>query len=651
MAGESISIPYSRFEYISVIRFMVFSGSPQAEYLIMQSLRYNMKIGTEYRPGEGCRFSVWGPLLENVELVLVSGKKRSVPMERGDDGCWSVHLQDIPGDIEYFYRIDGEKERPDPASHFQSAGVHGPSTVIDHAAFRWDDADWQVMPLAHMIMYEIHVGTFTPEGTFEGVVSRLNDLKRLGINAIEIMPVSQFPGERNWGYDGAYHYAVQDTYGGPEGFKRLVNECHKKGIAVILDVVYNHLGPEGNYLRDFGPFFTGRYETPWGEAVNFDGEHSRGPREFFIQNALHWFEHYHIDALRLDAIHAIFDESDPHFLRELSERVDGYEEATGRTHYLIAESDLNDSTVVRDRADGGYGIDAQWCDDFHHVLHALLTGESDGYYMDFGEPSQIVRTLSEGYVYTGQYSKYRKMDFGTISSDIPAERFVVFSQNHDQTGNRMLGERLSGLVSFESLKLAAGLTILAPYIPLLFMGEEYGETAPFLYFVSHGDQHLVEAVRSGRKEEFRAFAWKGVPPDPQSPETFNRSRLDWKMREDGQHAVMLDFYRHLLKARKDVPAFTSPDKRSVDLSLEEDDMVLFMKRHHEESHVYCIFNFHEQDRTFDVFMPQGKWGKIIDSSNRAWNGPGMVLPDVMRSAMSIRVRGRSFAVYRREKAW
>lgn len=617
----------------------------------MRISTYEMMTGPQYKGKEGCLFSVWAPFLESVELVISGDNDRSIPMIQDGTGYWSLHVDEVRPGTRYLYRLDGKQDRPDPASHFQPDGVHKPSQVVDHGAFPWEDDEWMVMPLTDMIMYEIHVGTFTSEGTFDGIVSRLTELKRLGINAIEIMPVSQFPGERNWGYDGVFHFAVQRSYGGPEGLKRLVNECHKKGIAVILDVVYNHFGPEGNYLREFGPYFTDRYCTPWGEAVNFDGEGCEGVREFFVGNALHWFSHYHIDALRLDAIHAIFDQSDTHILRELCERVDEYERKTGKTYYLIAESDLNDSTVIRKREDNGYGIDAQWCDDYHHALHALLTDERDGYYVDFGSIEDLVTSLKEGYIYSGRYSKFRKKEFGNRSSDLPGGSFIVFSQNHDQTGNRMLGERLSSLVTFESLKLAAGLTLLAPYIPLLFMGEEYGETAPFLYFVSHSDHGLIEAVRKGRKEEFGSFSWKGEPSDPQSPETFQRSKIDWKKRKDGHHGVLLDFYRHLIKVRKDIPAFATTDNKSLEVSGDDLDRVIFLKRWNGENHVYCIFNLHEQDRTFEVFMPQGKWGKIIDSSNRSWDGPGMVLPDVLRSAASIRIRGKSFAVYRRDKAY
>ncbi len=377
-----------------------------------------------------------------------------------------------------------------------------------------------------MIMYELHAGTFIPEGTFDAVIPGLDHLKDLGINATDIMPVAQFPGERNWGYDGVYPFAVQNSYGGPDGLKRIVNECHTKGIAVILDVIYNHLGPEGNYLRDYGPYFTDRYKTPWGQAINFDGPYSNEVRNFFIENALSWLKNYHIEGLRIDAIHGIYDMSAQPFLPELAERVEEFSQQEGRKFYLIAESDLNNSYALRPRDSGGSGLDALWCDDFHHALHTLLTGETDGYYVDFGKIGHLVKSFREGFVYSGQYSAFRKRNHGNSSADIPPDRFVVFSQNHDQTGNRLKGERLSSLVSFESLKLAAGVVLLSPYIPLIFMGEEYGETAPFLFFISHSDPELIKAVRQGRKDEFKTFNWKDEPPDPQDIETFMRSKLD-----------------------------------------------------------------------------------------------------------------------------
>src|SRR3972149_6297876 len=487
-----------------------------------------------------------------------------------------------------------------------------------------------------MIIYELHTGTFTPEGTFEAIIPRLDELKDTEINALEIMPIAQFPGERNWGYDGVYPFAVQNSYGGPGCFKWLVNECHKRGIAVILDVVYNHLGPEGNYLWDYGPYFTKKYRTPWGDALNFDGAHSNEVRNYFIENALHWFKNYHIDARRLDAIHGIFDMSAKPFLSELAEKVEEFSKTTVKTCYLIAESDLNDSKVTRSREFGGYGIDAQWCDDFHHALHTILTGEKQGYYSDFGEVKHLVKAMREGFVYSGEYSQFRQKNHGNSSKDTPATQFVAFSQNHDQIGNRVLGERLTTLVSFESLKLAAGVVLLSPYIPLLFMGEECGEESPFLYFISHSDTDLIEAVRKGRKNDFRSFHWKDEPPDPQSAGTFLRSKLCWEKRKEGKHAILLDFYRNLIMLRKTNPVFSSPDKENLDICGFERERIMIMRRWKGSCHVSCFFNFNPEDMELNAFPPEAGWEKLLDSSDAIWNGPGTFLPEI--------IRGHSFAV-------
>ena len=501
-----------------------------------------MRPGARYLGNGASEFVVWAPLVKNMAVKVVSAPERLVPMERNESGYWTAMVSDLPPGTRYLYRLDNDRDRPDPASHFQPEGVHGPSEIVDHTTFPWQDTTWKGLPLPSMIMYELHIGTFTEEGTFDAAISRLAGLKELGINAIELMPVSQFPGSRNWGYDGVYPYAVQNTYGGPEGLKRFVDACHNRGIVVILDVVYNHIGPEGNYVWDFGPYFTDRYRTPWGRAINFDGAFSDEVRNYFINNALHWVREYHLDALRIDAIHGIFDFSAKHFLQELGEAVHLEAEALGRSVYVIPESDLNDVRVINPAEIGGYGLDAQWNDDFHHALHALITGELKGYYEDFGKVEQLEKSLREGFIYSGQYSCFRKRRHGNDSKERPAHQFVVFSQNHDQVGNRMLGDRISKLASFEALKLAAGLVILSPSLPLLFMGEEYGEDAPFLYFVSHEDMDLIEAVRTGRKEEFKPFSWEGEPPDPQSEETFRASKLDWQKRTQGHHHVLLGFY-------------------------------------------------------------------------------------------------------------
>ncbi len=607
-----------------------------------------MKIGAHYLGCGRCEFTVWAPFLKEAALKIVSPREKIIPMEKGGKGYWEITAGDISDKTRYLYQLNGEKARPDPASHFQPEGVHGPSQVIDHDSFQWEDSEWNGVPLAEMIIYELHTGTFTPEGTFEAIIPRLDDLKDMGINVLEIMPIAQFPGERNWGYDGVYPFAVQNSYGGPTDFKWLVNECHKRGIAVILDVVYNHLGPEGNYLWDYGPYFTKKYRTPWGDALNFDGAHSNEARNYFIENALHWFKNYHIDALRLDAIHGIFDMSAKPFLSELAEKVEEFSKTTGKTCYLIAESDLNDSKVTRSREFGGYGIDAQWCDDFHHALHTLLTGEKQGYYSDFGEVKHLVKAMREGFVYSGWYSQFRQKNHGNSSKDVPATQFVAFSQNHDQIGNRMLGERLSALVSFELLKLAAGVVLLSPYIPLLFMGEEYGEDSPFLYFVSHSDPALIEAVRQGRKKEFEDFKWKDEPPDPQNLETFLKSKINREKRFEGNHKVLSDFYKKLITLRRTIPALALLDKKSLTVDSPEGEKIMFIRRWKDPSHVFIVFNFNCADVKIIPPILNGRWEKIIDSSEKIWNGPGSLLKHELTPGDEIIMRGHSLVMYNME---
>lgn len=604
-----------------------------------------MKNGINYVGNKRCEFAVWVPFFNKVAVKILSPEEKVVPMEKDNEGYWKTTITGITPATKYFYLLGDETERADPASLYQPDGVHGASQVIDHCAFRWSDKDWRGIPLSEMIIYELHAGTFTPDGTFKAIIPRLDELRDTGINALELMPVSQFPGERNWGYDGVYPYAVQNSYGGPEGLKYLVNECHRKKIAVILDVVYNHLGPEGNYLRDFGPYFTNTYNTPWGEAINFDSAYSNEVRNFFIENAIYWFDYYHVDALRIDAVHAIFDMGAKHFLAELSERVEEFSQKTGRKYYLIAESDLNDSRIVMPRKSWGYGIDGVWCDDFHHALHTLLTGEDRGYYRDFGKVGHMAKSMAEGFVYTGEYSWFRKRNHGNSSKDVPAHQMIAFSQNHDQTGNRMLGERLSTLVSFEALKLAAGAVLLSPYIPMLFMGEEYGEDTPFLYFVSHSDPDLIDAVRQGRKKEFQEFKWHGEPPDPQSIETFMKSKIDWQKRKEGNHRILLDFYKNLILLRKKTPALSHPDKRCLSVDSLKGEKVLFVRRWKEFSHIFLFFNFNSDDINLVPSVPDGEWGKILDSSEKIWNGPGSLLPDELNSGEEIIIRGQSFVAY------
>jgi maltooligosyltrehalose trehalohydrolase len=583
-------------------------------------------LGATYQGNGRCRFLVWAPLCQKVDVHIVHPRERLFPLQRDTRGYYQTVIEDVkPGSL-YFYRLDGRKERPDPTSRLQPQGVHGPSQVVD-SNFMWEDGLWFGLPLQDYIIYELHVGTFSPEGTFEAIIPHLNELQELGITAIELMPVAQFPGARNWGYDGVYPFGVQDSYGGSVGLKRLVNACHQKGLAVVLDVVYNHLGPEGNYLGDFGYYFTDRYSTPWGRALNFDGPYCDEVRQFFIENALNWVTQFHIDALRLDAVHAILDHSPHLFVEELAISVQREAERLNRHIFVMFESHLNDSRLIRSRDLGGCSLDAIWNDDFHHSLHALLTGEQNGYYLDFGQLQHLVKALREGFVYSGEYAPFWKRRRGNSSKDIPSYRFVVFGQNHDQVGNRMLGERLSNLVSFESLKLAAGTTLLAPFIPLLFMGEEYGEKNPFLYFISHTDPALIEAVRRGRREDFSSFHWRGEPLDPQDESTFLHSKLNHELRKENPHRVLLDFYKELIRLRKGIPALACLNKEDLEVVGYEREKVLYFRRWTDNSEVFVACSFSSIAATMSLPIPAGSWSKLLDSAESRWLGQSTSLPN------------------------
>jgi maltooligosyltrehalose trehalohydrolase len=580
-----------------------------------------MTLGAAPLDSGKCRFLVYAPEVQRIEVHVLAPEEKILPLKKEDRGYHGAELDGVPPGSLYLYRLDGERERPDPASRFQPQGVHGPSQVVS-SAFPWRAEDWRGLPLEAYVLYELHVGTFTEEGTFEAIIPRLDALKALGVTAVELMPVSQFPGGRNWGYDGVYPFAAQESYGGPEGLRRLVDACHARGMAVVLDVVYNHLGPEGNYLWDFGPYFTDRYQTPWGSAVNFDGPFSDEVRRFFIASALYWITDCRVDALRIDAVHAIKDFSAVPFLADLSAAVKERARMSDRRIHLIAESDLNDTRLVRPRSRGGYGLDALWNDDFHHALHALLTGERSGYYQDYGRIQDLAKACREGFVLSDDYSRYRRRRHGHSSRDIPAGRFVVFAQNHDQVGNRMRGERLSALASFEQLKLAAGTVLLSPFVPLLFMGEEYGETAPFLYFVSHSDPDLVEAVRQGRRREFRDFQEEGGPPDPQDEATFRLSMPDPSLAREGRHAALLAFHRECLALRRRLKALHTLSKECMEVWDSGEAEVLAVRRSSDQDETVLVAHFGGKSKTADVPLPEGPWKKVLDSSDARWEGPG-----------------------------
>ncbi len=563
---------------------------------------------------------VWAPHAR--KLALVAENRQQYSFKRMEYGYWQCACPGLkPGD-RYLLQINDKKELPDPASLSQPDGVHLASQCIDLNTIRQIKSEsWQGISTAQLIIYEVHVGTFTQQGTFKALTQKLAHLKELGVNAIEIMPVAQFPGHRNWGYDGVFPFATQHSYGGPYELAKMVKACHDHCIAVILDVVYNHLGPEGNYFEEFAPYFTGKYNTPWGKAINFDDAWCDSVRRFFLENALMWFRDFHIDGLRLDAIHAIKDDGPKHFLAELSELVHMLNKKNNSRHFLIAESDLNDTRVISPIQENGYGMDAQWCDEWHHALHALLTGETNGYYSDFGKTSHLAKAMNHGWVHDGIYSQHRKKIYGTPTAGIPGERFVIYTQNHDQTGNRIQGDRLSKLTDFESLKLAATAMLMSPFTPMLFMGEEFAEQNPFLFFISHSDTHLVKKVQRGRKREYRDFMKNGDPPDPQDEETFEKSKLNWNFTGEPQKVQLFNFYKACIALRQSHPLFKQIDRhntRAIDIKGSE--VILFYRQHQGRSMITAMnFSHREQSVSIPGVIPE-QWEVLLYSGHEKWGG-------------------------------
>ena len=493
-------------------------------------------------------------------------------------GWWSAEIVGIAPGTDYAFVLDGGDPLPDPRSPWQPAGPHGPSRTVD-ASFPWTDHGWQAPPLSSAVIYELHTGTFSPEGTFAGAQARLDHLAGLGVTHVELMPVQEFSGEWGWGYDGVDLYAPHHTYGSPDDLKRLVDACHARGLAVLLDVVYNHLGPSGNYLPRFGPYFSKRYHTPWGEAVNLDEAGSAEVRRFLCDNALMWLRDYHFDGLRLDAVHEIYDASARHFLEQLATEVAELRAQSGRHLVVVAESDLNNPRLVTAREAGGYGLDAQWSDDFHHALHSLLTGERTGYYADFGKLADLAKSLESNYVYDGRYSAFRRRNHGRSAAHLPGWRFVACLQNHDQVGNRARGDRVSGLAGVARAKIGAALVLCSPFVPLLFQGEEFAATSPFQYFTQHQDPELSHAVSEGRKREFAASGWDpGEIPDPQDPQTFYRSKLDWSEVSREPHTGVLDWYRRLIQLRRSTPALCDGRLGGIEVRFDEERAWLTMVR-------------------------------------------------------------------------
>lgn len=583
---------------------------------------WQLDLGASFLDASSVEFRVWAPKVQSVAVNILGESGDSIALSRETLGYWKGLVQNLSPGTRYQYLLNHTMKRPDPASRSQPDGVHGPSEIIDPHEFFWTDREWRGLPLEHYIIYELHTGTFTQDGTFDAIIPRLPYLRdEVGITAIELMPVAQCPGTKNWGYDGTYLFAPQSSYGGPAGLKRLVNACHEAGLAVIMDVVYNHLGPEGNYLGDFGPYFTDTYRTPWGSAINYDGAESDPVRDFVTSNAVYWIHEYHIDALRLDAIHGIFDFSAKHILQEIGEAVHVEGNCLNRQVHVIAESDLNDARIIAPSSKGGYGLDAQWSDDFHHALHSLLTKERNGYFQDFGQLKDFAHAIRDGVVYTGQYSPHRQRKHGNSFKQRSPVQFVVCAQNHDQIGNRAQGDRLSCLVSFEALKAANATVLLSPYLPLLFMGEEYGEKAPFLYFIDHGDPDLIEAVRQGRKREFAAFGWTDIP-DPYDQETFERSKLRPELETNQQQQSHLRWCRTLMHLRKSIPALGTGTKGGrIHVRTHQRSQLLIIHRRPEPGvEALILIGFHHHAALALMKLPNGAWENRLDSEASIFGG-------------------------------
>jgi maltooligosyltrehalose trehalohydrolase len=591
---------------------------------------------------------VWAPEAGSMQLKLTA-TGLTFELNPQDYGYWELEIKEISGGDRYWLVIDG-RQLPDPAAVSQPDGVYGPSQAMT-LQLDWEEAGWNNLPLKDYIFYELHTGTFSARGDFEGIAQRLDHLIDLGITAIEIMPVASFPGERNWGYDGVFPFAVQNSYGGAQALLELVSLCHRKGLAVVLDVVYNHLGPEGNCLPEFGPYFTDKYRTPWGNAVNFDDRGAHGVREYFIENVLMWFRDFHVDALRLDAVHAIKDFSATHILQEIRRRVDLLSEQTGKTFYLIAECDLNDPRYITELSRNGLGMDSQWIDEFHHALRVSAGEPRKGYYSDFNGVEHLGKSYQDGYVYTGMYSAERDNFFGRSPRGHAAHQFVVFSQNHDQVGNRMLGERSSTLVSFEMQKLMAAAVLNSPFLPMLFMGEEWGETNPFQYFIDHSDKELVDLVRKGRKDEFKALHAQGEAPDPKDERSFLNSKLNWDLLNKDKNAVLYGYYKELISLRKQTPLLTSPELDSTKVQVFRHQNCLTVRRGAAGRNelLLCLMNFSDTVQCLRVPTEAVNLIKVVDSADPRWLGPSASAPVLVASAPGteneIIIQPQSFLAY------
>ncbi len=565
-------------------------------------------------------YRVWATLPKKVE-IQVNGKKFPMVVDAG--GWWTAEVSAKAGD-DYGYILDGEGPFPDPRSASQPNGVHKLSRLVDQSQFQWEDQNWRAKPLSSAIFYELHLGTFTPAGTFLSAIARLDHLIELGVTHVELMPVVEYSGNHGWGYDGVDLFAPHHALGQPDDLKKLVNACHARGLALILDVVYNHLGPAGNYLAKFSPYFTKKFASPWGEGINFDGANSGEVRRFFCDNALMWLRDFHFDGLRLDAVHGIIDTSAMHFLEQLKLEVEQLSKELGRNLVLIPESDLNDPRLLWPRERGGFQLDAQWSDDFHHALHTVLTGEKDGYYSDFGTLATLAKTLRHAYAYDGNYSAHRRRIHGRSSEGLSGHRFLGYLQNHDQIGNRAMGERTSQLLSVGKLKIGGALILTSPFVPMIFQGEEWGASTPFFYFTDYQEPELARAVREARCREFAVFGWKPEDTaDPQAKKTFEKSKLNWPELMIASHMEILGWYQKLIQLRFAEPSLNDGLMDCVKVRFDELKGWIVIDRGN--IMIACNFSTNAQS----VLLHETKYEMLLTSSpeNRFENSNICLVPE------------------------
>jgi maltooligosyltrehalose trehalohydrolase len=586
------------------------------------------------------RFVVWAPHAATVDVRLLDDDRR-VGLARDAAASFRGEVDRLRAGARYRFVLDGERELADPASRRQPEGVHGPSALEDPGAFGWSDDGWRGRAIDDYVLYELHVGAFTSDGTLDSAVERLDDVAGLGVTAVELMPVSPFPGERNWGYDGVFPYAVQESYGGPDGLRRFVDACHARGLAVVLDVVHNHQGPEGNVFAAFGPYFTDRYPNPWGHAVNVDGAGSDEVRRFLLGSVRMWFRDFHVDGLRLDAIPTIIDTSPNPFLAELTAEAAALSDELARPLVVIAESDANDRWVVTPRERNGLGMHAQWVDDLHRSLHALLTGERTGYDADFGSLADVAATLRQGWALDGRPSRVRGRRWGSSPAGLPGHAFVAFAQNHDQIGNRPRGERLSDLVDLETYKLAAATALLSPFVPLLFMGEEYGELASFPFFTDFSDPAVAQMVRDGRRGELAAWGFAEEPLEPQAEETFLAAKLDHRLRHKEPHRRLLALYTELVRARRNVPALRR--LALADAGLDVDGDTIVHRRHADAGDALVVLAFGEHP--VEIAAPPGRWQLLVDTADERFGGPGSRAAATVQTSAPIAMAHRAATLW------